>query len=105
MTGLLNRPKHRDSINEKGMTAAVKRFRSFHEKPPQKGQIIGIQQKDVVEALEVGQFFGIAYIADGVKYFHRFNKSNRPRVFVSSDGKQIYILRGGYRFTDRGFIG
>jgi hypothetical protein len=84
---------------------ATRLFKSFHEKTPKKGQIVTLRQTGDIEALEVGQFYGIAYIAEGKKYFHKFNANNRPRVFVSADGKQIYILRGGYRFTDRGFIG
>lgn len=94
-----------DGITNEGLSKAVRLFKSFHDKAPTQGKIVGIQQKEVVEALEVGQFYGIAYIADGKKYFHKFNANNRPLVFVSSDGKQIYILKGGYRFTDRGFIG
>ena len=84
---------------------AVALFKSFHEKAPGPGKIIGIEQKGRIEALEVGQLYGIAYIADGKKYFHKFNRNNRPLVFVSSDGRQIYCLKGGYKFTDRGFIG
>jgi hypothetical protein len=88
-----------------GWSRATRLFKSFHEKAPKKGQIVALRQKGDIEALEVGQFYGIAYIAEGKKYFHKFSSGNRPRVFVSADGKQIYILRGGYRFTDRGFIG
>lgn len=84
---------------------AWKLFKSFHNKDPRTGQLVRVAQEKPEEALEVGQFFGIAYIAGGEIYFHKFNKRNRPLVFVSSDGKQIYILKGGYRFTDRGFIG
>jgi hypothetical protein len=89
----------------KSFEQAVKLFKSFHEKRPGPGKIVGIAQESRIEALEVGQFYGIAYIADGKKYFHKFNRNNRPLVFVSSDGRQIYILKGGYKFTDRGFIG
>lgn len=84
---------------------AWKLFKSFHAKDPRNGQLVKIAQEKPEEALEVGQFFGIAYIAGGDIYFHKFNKRNRPLVFVSSDGRQIYILKGEYKFTDRGFIG
>jgi hypothetical protein len=84
---------------------AWKLFKSFHNKDPRNGQLVKIAMDKPDEALEVGKFYGIAYIAEGEIYFHKFKKTDRPLVFVSSDGKQIYILKGGYRFTDRGFIG
>jgi hypothetical protein len=84
---------------------AWKLFKSFHKKDPRGSNLVRIAMEKPDEALEVGKFFGIAYIAEGEIYFHKFNKRNRPLVYVSHDGKQIYILKGGYRFTDRGFIG
>jgi hypothetical protein len=39
-------------------------------------------------------------------FIHRFKKSDRPFLLVTFDGRQIYVLKGAYRFTaDRGFIG
>lgn len=95
-------------MSEKATAAiqkAWKLFKSFHNKDPRGSNIVTVAMEKPDNALEVGQFFGIAYIAGGEIYFHKFNKRNRPLVYVSSDGKQIYILKGGYRFTDRGFIG
>jgi hypothetical protein len=96
-------------MNSDKITDAVRKswklFKSFHRKDPRNGQLIRVAMEKSDEALEVGQFFGIAYISGGDIYFHKFNKRNRPLVFVSSDGRQIYILKGGYKFTDRGFIG
>jgi len=80
-------------------------YKKFHDKDPRHGSVIKVIMPKSDEALEVGEFFGIAYIADKQLYFHKFGKRNRPLVFVSSDGKQIYIFKGKYRFTERGFIG
>lgn len=85
--------------------SAIELFKKFHHRAPKRGQIalLGMEPE---EALLVGKFTRIAYCAlDGKEYIHTFNKRNRPHVFVSSDGRQIYILGGGYRFTERGFVG
>ncbi len=92
-------------ITTEKIRKAWKLFKSFHNKDPRGSQVVSVGMEKPDEALEVGKFFGIAYIAEGEIYFHKFNKRNRPLVYVSADGKQIYILKGGYRFTDRGFIG
>lgn len=84
---------------------ALKLYKEFHGKPASRGRVFGIKMEGTEEVLEVGQFYAILYIAGGKKYLHKFNKRNRPLVTVSADGKQIYILKGGYKFTDRGFIG
>ena len=51
--------------------------------------------------LAVGHLSAITYqsIGDGRTYTHNFNARNRPLVYVNSDGRQIYILEGGYKFT------
>ena len=91
-------------LRERGPKARAL-FKEFHGRDPRVGPMVTIAQHKPDVALAIGKFFGIAYIAEGEIYFHKFNKRNRPLVFVSSDGKQIYILKGGYKFTDRGFIG
>lgn len=91
-------------VRERG-PKAFDLFERFHERDPRVGPKVTIAQFKPDMALEVGKFFGIAYVAGGEIFFHKFNKRNRPLVFVSADGKQIYILKGGYRFTERGFIG
>lgn len=97
-------PRGRE-INDKQIEKAAKLYKDFHEKSAKSGKLVNIKMDKAMNALEVGQFYAILYIAGGKKYLHKFNKRNRPLVFVSSDGKQIFILKGGYRFTDRGFIG
>lgn len=93
--------------NEKQVAKAVALFKSFHGRNPKPGDIklVVLDGNDVV--LSVGPVTRIAYIAkgSGKEYIHTFNKRHRPLLFVSSDGRQFYGLKGGYRFTDRGFVG
>jgi hypothetical protein len=88
------------------LTTAYKLFRAFHKRGARKGEIRELQSQSTV-ALEVGEIIRIDYVDKGenVHRFHLFRKSNRPVLFVSSDGSQAYILAGGYRFNAKGFEG
>jgi len=88
------------------IAAAHKLFRAFHQRPPKRGEVVEIASDRTI-VLEVGELDGLLYkvSGDNVAHIHRFSRNNRPVLFVSSDGLQAYILAGGYRFTDRGFIG
>ncbi len=59
-------------------------------------------------ALLIGDLDGVLYttVRDGLKesYVHKFRKKSRPQLASSFDGKQLYILGGGYAFTDRGIV-
>jgi len=64
------------------------------------------KEYDVV--FRVGTVDGILYttVRDGntEKYIHEFKKKSRPHLAVSHDGKQLFILGGGYAFTERGIV-
>lgn len=55
-----------------------------------------------------GDCDGILYttVRDGrtEKYIHTFKKNSRPILASSSDGKQIALIGGKYKFTDRGIV-
>lgn len=87
--------------------AAIARFVSFHERRPTTGEIQLLEAHGKEFTLSVGQLFGISYCVpeENKPYFHEFKASNRPLLVVSADGLQAYILKGGYKFTDRGFVG
>lgn len=59
-------------------------------------------------AFAIGQVDGILYttVRDNEieSYIHKFKKSSRPLLASSFDGKQLYILGGGYTFTNRGIV-
>jgi len=65
-----------------------------------------LQNKEYDVCFRVGECDGILYttVRDGIKesYIHKFKKRSRPHLAVSFDGKQLFILGGGYRFTERG---
>jgi len=93
---------------DRQMPEARRRFEDFHYRKPKEGEIANIGGLIVPTlGLEVGEFIGIGYksVGNGVEYYHEFSGRNRPLVFVNSDGRQLYILKGGYQFTRRGFVG
>ena len=51
-------------------------------------------------------FIGYTTVRDGVteKYVHKFKPADKPLFVVSPDGKQLYMVGGGYDFTERGIV-
>lgn len=88
------------------MTQAVRLFKDFHARNPRGTEIATIAQDAPENALLVGELYGIMYKTKETKepYLHRFSRP-KAKLYVSADGKQIYIVGGKYKFTDRGFIG
>lgn len=81
-------------------------FRSFHNKEPRAGQIIRVVPPTAhVIGLEVGTLLSIGYKAagNGESFYHEF-EATMPKLYVSQGGRQIIVVGGSYRFTDRGFI-
>lgn len=89
------------------MSEAVALFEAFHGFRPKTSQVPFLKQSTPEQVLFVGKLYGIMYKApkERMPLFHKFSRRNPASLFVSADGKQIYIMGGGYRFTDRGFIG
>jgi hypothetical protein len=56
----------------------------------------------------VGKLAGVLYDTnrDGKdeKYIHRFRRKSRPLLAASSDGTELKILGGGFRFTEAGIV-
>lgn len=56
----------------------------------------------------VGYLDGVMYdtVRDGKreKYIHEFANHARPLLATSHDGRSLYILGGGFRFTERGIV-
>lgn len=69
-------------------------------------RMVEISYPEPYVCVAIGKLVAVAYEVEGQKepFFHRFSKTNRPILFVSSDGSQIFVAHGSYRFTDRGFI-
>lgn len=59
-------------------------------------------------AMVVGRLDGVLYttVRDGEKekYIHRFKARSAPILAASADGRQLFILGGEFRFTERGIV-
>lgn len=59
-------------------------------------------------AVAVGEIDGVLYttVRDGKteKYIHKFHSKDKPLFAVSPDGKQLFLIGGNYRFTERGIV-
>lgn len=86
---------------------AVKKFRRFTGTNPTAVDRVPTPELPPV-AFKVGECLGVMYeaVRDGErdKYLHRFKKKARPHLACSPDGRQLYLLGGAYRFTDRGIV-
>ena len=85
---------------------AARKFKDFHGREPKRGDIAIVRERGKM-ALVIGELDGVMYKVKGERKstLHRFNKNDRPLLLVSFDGRQLYILKGGYGFTERGIIG
>lgn len=58
--------------------------------------------------VSIGTLDGVLYttVRDGVteKYIHKFKAKDKPTLVVSPDGAQMFIVGGGYDFTERGIV-
>ena len=96
-------PGHRGGLDN--AMRAFRRFTAHHV-----GSVEVMPQTEAPGVVYVlGDLVDVSYEARrGGKvntYLHRFKKSSRPRLAVSHDGNQLYILGGGYRVTSHGIVG
>lgn len=89
------------------ITQATRLFRAYFDRDPQGDEISRVAMRGPDDALAIGPLYGLIYHSEIERkpFIHKFKASDRPLLLVSSDGRQIYVLGGGYRFTERGFIG
>lgn len=84
---------------------AIARFTGFKGESPARVSRVNVAAPPRV-MLTIGDCIGIMYrTSRGGRtdnYLHRFKKSARPTLAVSSDGRTLYLLGGEYRVTDRG---
>jgi hypothetical protein len=90
----------------KKIDAAISLYENFSGHKPEIIDRVRLRVDTV--AIAIGHLDAVMYstVRDGKKerYIHKFRKGSRPVLACSSDGKQLYILTGGYRFTDRGIV-
>jgi len=88
------------------LQAAAELYESFREKTPRR---IGDIKFDLPKAVAIiGHVDQIGYrTTHGKKvvyYKHEFSKGSRPLFCVSADGRQLLLLGGRFKFTDRGIV-
>lgn len=85
---------------------AEKLFGDFFDSDPEPSDIREVKGDNTIVAI-IGEVNGISYTTtiDGKceTYYHEFD--TRPVFAISSDGYQIYILAGEYKFTEKGIEG
>ncbi len=88
----------------KKIEAAVSLYQKFSGHTPEFIDRVTLKVDTV--AFAIGYCDGIMYetVRDGrsENYIHKFRKGSRPVLACSSDGKQLYMLAGAYKFTERG---
>ena len=63
------------------------------------------QPRPIKLGLRIGRIIAIAYtVQDGDSRIHRFKKGAAPDLIAAADGKQLAIIGGNFRFTDRGIV-
>lgn len=90
----------------RAVKAAIRLYRAFREKDPER---IGVVHVELPEAVAViGYVEAIKYrTTHGGKtelYEHPFQAGSRPLLVASSDGRQLLLLGGRYRFGARGIV-
>lgn len=86
--------------------AAIQLYQDFRERVPKRIKVVNF---DVPQAVMViGYVDEILYTTTHgrkvVSYRHPFQDGSRPLLCASSDGKQLLLLGGRYKFTDRGIV-
>lgn len=91
-------------MNRRNVRKGARLFERFNEFPASRVDTITIRDQDA-ELVLIGEITSIGYLArDGKEYEHRFRKSSAPKLAVSADGRQLYLIKGRYRFTGRGIV-
>ena len=84
---------------------ARKLFVDFHRREPQNGEISLIARpKSGAVVLEVGELMQLAYKRLDGKFFRHDFEQPTAKVFVTADGRQMFLVGGGYQFTRLGFV-
>lgn len=95
-------------MNKLAQAAAL--FQGFFDRVPVRGDVVQVAPQPAEIGVRIGRVTHLGYLPeydvdnDNAPFIHKFTK-NRPLLVISYDGSQAYILMGGYRFTERGFVG
>lgn len=91
---------------KRAIRAAINLYRDFREKEPKRIRVVDFDLPQAV--MVIGHVDEILYTTTHgrktVHYRHPFQEGSRPLLCASSDGKQLLLLGGRYKFTDRGIV-
>lgn len=86
--------------------AAIKLYTDFREKVPKLIRVVDFDPPQAV--MVIGYVDEIRYTTTHgkkvVSYYHPFQEGSRPLLTASANGKQLLLLGGRYKFTDRGIV-
>lgn len=93
-------------ISKRDLHATVQLYESFREKKPRRLNVVDVDIPTVVAC--IGYVTAIDYNtthgSEAQPYRHAFVKGSRPLLCVSPDGRQLILLGGRYKFTERGIV-
>lgn len=102
----LREPGSRNPINSE-MNQGINRYSRFMLRAPSRSRTLSVPALPKV-ALAIGELSALEYVStrggESVSYRHVFRKGSRPLLAASHDGKQLILLGGAYRFTNRGIV-
>jgi hypothetical protein len=92
----------------RGADAAARRFERFTGHDAEVFGSIEFPNLDGVAVAMIGECDGVLYttVRDGKRerYIHEFEEKDKPLLCVTPDGRQLLLVGGNYRFTERGIV-
>ena len=99
---MVKKPK----VSKRALRQAVTLYESFREKKPRRLSVVNVDVPEIVAC--IGHVEAIDYRTTHGKtlalYRHKFNAGSRPLLCVSADGRQLLLLGGRFKFTERGIV-
>lgn len=90
----------------KGVAAGARLFGAFREENVDAVREVAFEVPEVI--MEIGTLDTVEYTTrrggNIEHYRHEFREKSRPVLAVSADGKQLMIIGGRYKFTERGIV-
>jgi len=86
---------------------AVALYQRFFGRKPAVQEVVTVSCPKATTGIVIGRIKSIVYVpTQGSRPLeHEFAKGRQPRLVVTDNGRQIFVLDGAYQFTARGFKG
>lgn len=85
---------------------AAKLYESFRDESPRRSRSVRIEIPKAVAVMGTVEFIGYVTTHNGKThlYIHEFAPGSRPLFCSGGRSKQIFLVSGRYRVTDRGIV-